>query len=129
MKKLPNSKNIFGTDSVKAYYKKIVPQDKNFSVVHVTKEYTEKLLSSINISKAVGIDNISGRFLIDGASKLQPLTKILRQIAALQQKLTFQAIWKVLIFSLEMTRLLKIEKWLEASALGCHPARNGHVTH
>ena len=34
---------------------------------------------------------------------LQPLTKILRQIADLQQKLTFQAIWKVLIFSLEMT--------------------------
>ena len=71
VKKLPNSKNIFGTDSVKAYYKKIVPQDKNFSLVHVTKEYTEKLLSSINISKAVGIDNISGRFLKDRASKLQ----------------------------------------------------------
>ena len=62
-------------------------------------------------------------------SNLQPLTKILRQIADLQQKLTFQAIWKVLIFSLEMTRLLKIEKWLEASALGCHSARNGHLTH
>ena len=60
---------------------------------------------------------------------LQPLTKILRQIADLQEKLTFQAIWKVLIFSLEMTRLLKIEKWLEPSALGCHPAKNGHVTH
>ena len=53
VKKLPNSKNIFGTDSVKAYYKKIVHQDKNFSLVHVTKEYTEKLFSSINISKAV----------------------------------------------------------------------------
>ena len=50
------------------------------------------------------------------------------QIADLQEKLTFQAIWKVLIFSLEMTRLLKIEKWLEAWPLGCHPARNGHVT-
>ena len=60
---------------------------------------------------------------------LQPLTKILRQIPDLQEKLTFQAIWKVLIFSLEMTRLLKIEKWLEAWPLGCHPARNGHVTH
>ena len=60
---------------------------------------------------------------------LQPLTKILRQIADLQEKLTFQAIWKVLIFSLEMTRLLKIEKWLEAWPLGCHPARNGPVTH
>ena len=74
MKKLPNSK----TDSVKAYYKKIVPQDKHFSLVHVTKEYTEKLLSSINISKAVGIDNISGRFLKDGASKLAlPIMQIL----------------------------------------------------
>ena len=62
-------------------------------------------------------------------AKLQPLTKILRQIADLQEKLTFQAIWKVLNFSLEMTRLLKIEKWLEAWPLGCHPARNGHVTH
>ena len=51
---------------------------------------------------------------------LQPLTKILRQIADLQEKLTFQAIWKVLNFSLEMTRLLKIEKWLEAWPLGCH---------
>ena len=35
---------------------------------------------------------------------------------------------KVLNFSLEMTRLIKIEKWLEAWPLGCHPARNGHVT-
>ena len=63
---------------MKAYYKKIVPQDKNFSLVHVTKEYTEKLLSSINISKAVGIDNISGRFLKYGASKLAlPIMQIL----------------------------------------------------
>ena len=68
-------------------------------------------------------------FCVNEWNKLQSLTKILRQIADLQQKLTFQAIWKVLIFSLEMTRLLKIEKWLEASALGCHPAKNGHVTH
>ena len=59
---------------------------------------------------------------------LQSWSKLLRQIADLQQKLTFQAIWKVLIFSLEMTRLLKIDKWLEAWAVGCHPARNGHVT-
>ena len=43
VKKLPNSKNIFGTDSVKAYYKTIVPRDKNFSLVYVTKEYTEKI--------------------------------------------------------------------------------------
>ena len=60
---------------------------------------------------------------------LQSWSKLLTQIADLQEKLTFQAIWKVLIFSLEMTRLLKIEKWLEAWPLGCHPARNGHVTH
>ena len=69
------------------------------------------------------------RALIALTLYLQPLTKILRQIADLQEKLTFQAIWKVLNFSLEMTRLLKIEKWLEAWPLGCHPARNGHVTH
>ena len=61
--------------------------------------------------------------------QLQSWSKLLTQIADLQEKLTFQAIWKVLIFSLEMTRLLKIEKWLEAWPLGCHPARNGHVTH
>ena len=65
----------------------------------------------------------------DVLTYLQSWSKLLRQIADLQQKLTFQAIWKVLIFSLEMTRLLKIEKWLEAWPLGCHPARNGHVTH
>ena len=62
------------------------------------------------------------------SGKLQSWSKIFRPIADLQEKLTFQAIWKVLIFSLEMTRLLKIEKWLEDWPLGCHPARNGHVT-
>ena len=62
-------------------------------------------------------------------SDLQSWSKIFRPIADLQEKLTFQAIWKVLNFSLEMTRLLKIEKWLEDWPLGCHPARNGHVTH
>ena len=46
-------------------------------------------------------------------SVLQSWSKIFRPIADLEAKLTFQAIWKVLVFSLEMTRLLKIEKWLE----------------
>ena len=67
----------------------------------------------------------------DNDINVQSWSKIFRPIlvADLQEKLTFQAIWKVLIFSLEMTRLLKIEKWLEDWPLGCHPARNGHVTH
>ena len=69
------------------------------------------------------------RVISQGHYSLQSWSKLLRQIADLQQKLTFQTIWKVLIFSLEMTRLIKIDKWLEAWAVGCHPARNGHVTH
>ena len=51
------------------------------------------------IPKIVSI-RISIRIYFDNYV-LQSLTKILRPIADLQQKLTFQAIWKVLIFSLE----------------------------
>ena len=44
-------------------------------------------------------------------------------------KSVFQAIRGVLIFSLEVRRLLNTEAQLEDWALGCHPARNDHVTH
>ena len=70
IEKLPKAKNLFGVKSVEAYYKNFNLQDKCFSFVPVNKVYIEKLLSEINISKAAGIDSISGRFLKDGASKL-----------------------------------------------------------
>ena len=81
--------------------------------------------------KVIATDQKNRKYLLCAGiySKPQSWSKPCRSIADLQEKLTFQAIWKVLIFSLEMTILLKIEKWLEAWPLGCHPVRNGHVTH
>ena len=70
VKKLPKSKNVFGLKSVETYYKNFNLQDKKFSLALVNKDYIKNLLSEVNISKAAGIDSISGQFLRDGASSL-----------------------------------------------------------
>ena len=70
VKKLPKSKNVFGLKSVETYYKNFNLQDKNFSLALVNKDYIKNLLSEVNISKAAGIDSISGQLLRDGASSL-----------------------------------------------------------
>ena len=62
-------------------------------------------------------------------TELQPWTKIVAKMATLEEKTTFKAIRKVLILCLEVSRLMKIENRLEVWALGCHPARNYHVTY
>ena len=76
LKNLPNSPNKFDINSVHQYYK-IVELKDNFNLNLTTAKKVLGVLQLIDISKAAGIDNISGRFLKDGANILEkPTTKI-----------------------------------------------------
>ena len=77
LKNLPTPTNKFGADSIQRYYRNLNLQDKHFSLQPTTTEVVSKLLEEINPSKAVGIDNIGGKFLKDGALVLKdPITKL-----------------------------------------------------
>ena len=53
------------------------PLPNNFNFSNVTEDFVLKLLKDINIDKAAGIDNLSGKFLKDGANILaKPISKI-----------------------------------------------------
>ena len=77
LNKLPVSKNRFGLESVQKYYSNlnIVPGSFGFELVSSDDIY--KIITQINPNKASGIDNISGKFLIDGAELLaNPICQI-----------------------------------------------------
>ena len=65
----PNSPNKFDINSVHHYYKNIERKD-NFNLNLTTEKKILKVLQFIDISKAAGIDKISGRFLKDNANIL-----------------------------------------------------------
>ena len=66
---LPNSPNKFDINSVHHYYKNIERKD-NFNLNLTKEKKILKVLQFIDISKAAGIDKISGRFLKDNANIL-----------------------------------------------------------
>ena len=67
LKNLPNNPNKFDVNSVHIYYKNIELKD-NFNLNLTTGKKVLEILQFIDISKAVGTDKISGRFLKDGAN-------------------------------------------------------------
>ena len=76
LQKLPPPPNKYGIDSVKHFYKNLNITSK-FQLKPTTKDIVLKLLRNIDISKAVGVDNLPGRFLKDGTIILvKPVTKI-----------------------------------------------------
>ena len=77
VKKLPTPTGIYGMISVERYYSQLNLQNRNFSLNPTTNSVVLKLLEDINPTKAVGIDNIGGKFLKDGAVILaDPITKL-----------------------------------------------------
>ena len=68
---LPPTPMKFGFLSVRQYYEKNLklPNSK-FNFSPVSEETILKLLQSIDEDKAAGLDNLSGKFLKDGASIL-----------------------------------------------------------
>ena len=72
--KLPNHKT-FNKEKTNEYYRTHDLQENNFKFTNTTVEVVLKLLEEINPNKAIGIDNLSGRFINDGASMLaKPIT-------------------------------------------------------
>ena len=76
--KLPPRPNKFGISTVRNYCQNILDLLPNkFSFSNVTEEFVLKLLKDMNTDKAAGIDNLSGKFLKDGANILtKPISKI-----------------------------------------------------
>ena len=68
--KLPPSPNVFSESKVASYYDYIKFKDLNFEFFETSSEKIWNILKGLNSSKAAGIDNISGKFLKDGADIL-----------------------------------------------------------
>ena len=76
--KLPHAPNKFDLDSVLAYYKRFLnTENQKFTFSPTSEDKVLKLLKDTNPEKAAGIDNLSGRFLKDGAIVLTaPISKV-----------------------------------------------------
>ena len=74
--KLSNAPNKYNIESVFQYYSKFIIE-KPFHLSITSQEEVFKIIQNIDISKAAGIDNLSGKFLKDGAEILaKPLSEI-----------------------------------------------------
>ena len=69
---------IFGLSSVRQYYaKNLRLSQTKFKFNFVSEEDVLKILKDINENKAAGLDNLSGKFLKDGATELaKPISQI-----------------------------------------------------
>ena len=76
--KLPHAPNKFDLHSVLAYYKRFLnTENQKFTFSPTSEDEILKLLTDTNPEKAAGIDNLSGRFLKDGAVVLAlPISKL-----------------------------------------------------
>ena len=74
--KLPNAPNKHSTESVFQYYSKFIIK-KPFHPSYTSEEEVFKIMQNIDISKAAGKDNQSGKLLKDGTEILaKPLSEI-----------------------------------------------------
>ena len=65
LKKLPKSRNKFTLNTVFQHYKGIIQTD-SFNLATVSENTILNIFKNTNMSKAAGLDNLSGRFLKDG---------------------------------------------------------------
>ena len=78
VKKLPKSPLKLSTDKTMMFYKKLNPNLEKFELVCITEQTIKKLLCCLDVSKAPGMDEISPRFLEDGAEVLaKPICDII----------------------------------------------------
>ena len=78
VKKLPNPPNKYGKDAVKKYYENLNLVGKSFSFEPVAHTSVLKLLQQLNPHKSAGIDNLTGKFLKEGAPVLaSPITNLI----------------------------------------------------
>ena len=78
VKKLPNPPNKYGKDAVKKYYENLNLVGKSFSFEPVAYTSVLKLSQQLNPHKSAGIDNLTGKFLKEGAPVLaSPITNLI----------------------------------------------------
>ena len=78
VKKLPIATNKFGIETINEYYRHLNLEANNFNFTDVEEDHILTLLLQINPSKAVGIDNLGGQFLRDGATELsRPVSQLI----------------------------------------------------
>ena len=78
VKKLPNPPNKYGKDAVKKYCENLNLVGKSFSFEPVAHTSVLKLLQQLNPHKSAGIDNLTGKFLKEGAPALaSPITNLI----------------------------------------------------
>ena len=78
VKKLPNPPNKYGKDAVKKYYEYLNLVGKSFSFEPVAYTSVLKILQQLNPQKSAGIDNLTGKFLKEGAPVLaSPITNLI----------------------------------------------------
>ena len=70
VRKLPVALNKFNNNSTKQYYMNIEKSCHNFELCNATLETIKKILACLDSSKAPGLDEISSKFLKDGAEVL-----------------------------------------------------------
>ena len=76
--KLPLSPNIFTESKIASYCNNnAVSKDLNFQLLETSPEKISSILKGLNLSKAASIDNLSGKFLKDGAHVLaRPISQL-----------------------------------------------------
>ena len=78
MKMLPKLPLKFNTNKTMMFYKKVSPNLEKFELVFIAEGTIKKLLSCLDVLKAPGMDEISPRFLRDGAEVLaKPICDII----------------------------------------------------
>ena len=74
LKKLPKPPNKFTLNAVFQHYKGIIQSD-SFNLATVSENTILTILKNTKVSKVAALDNLSGRFLKDGAKVLaKPIT-------------------------------------------------------
>ena len=78
VRQLPLPTSMFGTNSVKEYYRHLNLENKNYNFTQTTEDMVLALLQKIDPSKAVGLDNVGGKFIKDSATELSlPVTQLI----------------------------------------------------
>ena len=84
LEKLPKSPNRYTIKSVSDYYEKL-PLSENFKLDSITEGYLFNLLKNIEVTKAAGLDQVSGKSLQDGARILaKPISELCNLSMALE---------------------------------------------
>ena len=75
--KLPPCPGIYGWTHIQSFYKSLNVPSTGFQMSQVTEDSVLKILSSVNPSKATGLDQLSPKFIKDGAKLISsPLAHI-----------------------------------------------------